>query len=50
MVQEINATIKALEKLENKSTKERYLGDATEYAFRRHTLILLNKLKATLKI
>ncbi len=37
----LKGTIGNLRKLGNKSTNERYVGDATEYAFREHILRLL---------
>ncbi len=45
MPQSIETTIKNLGTLENNSARERYIGDATEYAFRRHTLELLKGLR-----
>lgn len=46
MQQILEKTISNLISLENKSVKGGYNGDATEYAFRRHTLKLLKGLKA----
>jgi len=41
---ELKETISNLKKLENRSLKKKYIGDATEYSFRRHTLLLLSKI------
>ncbi len=39
----LSETISSLTKREHKSRKKGYMGDATEYAARRHMLILLAK-------
>lgn len=49
MVMTLKKAVYNLEQLESKSTKENYRGDATEYAFRRHCLLLLDDLKKQLK-
>jgi len=41
----ISETIKSLKILEDRYQKKGYRGDATEYAFRRHTLVLLKDFK-----
>ncbi len=42
---DLKETIRRLSELELESQRKEYFGDATEYAFRRHVLILLNGLK-----
>ena len=39
----LEKTIKNLRELEKRSTNDGYMGDATDYAFKRHLLILLSK-------
>jgi len=46
---DLNKTIKNLSKLSSNSRKEGYIGDASEYAFRMHVLILLKKIAETPK-
>lgn len=41
---ELNEVIKILEEKEKRSRKEGYLGDASSYAFKRYTLLLLSKI------
>lgn len=40
----LNKVLEVLKILEEKSLKKGYRGDATSYAFQRHTLILLNEI------
>lgn len=39
----LGKTIANLRRLEASSTRREYIGDATEYAFRRHILLLFSK-------
>jgi len=40
----LNETLSLLLRAEKKSRKENYLGDAANWAFKRHILILLNEI------
>ena len=46
---ELIATINSLKRCEESSAKKGYMGDATEYAFRRQCLLLLKEVIKTLK-
>ena len=41
---ELNEVLKRLKKREEKSIREEYFGDAVNYAFKRHLLIMLNEI------
>jgi hypothetical protein len=45
----LNETIRKLGYLERSYMKEKYTGDATKYAFMRHSLILLREIAKTRK-
>lgn len=46
----LKETIKSLESREARSKRDRYFGDASERAFRRHVLILLSRIADNVEV